>query len=109
MVRKETLISALAGLRFEIGRNNVEHAVKERLDPQCCKRFFRMRNIAIRKNVLPAGQLGACESSDLSRGAIGAGSGYLIDRAVGGDGMVGAAVGATAGVVCDDVTPQYCN
>lgn len=51
----------------------------------------------------------ACESSDLSRAGIGAGTGYLVDRAVGGDGMVGAAVGATAGVVCDDVTPQVCN
>jgi hypothetical protein len=51
----------------------------------------------------------ACETSDLGRAGIGAGSGYLIDRAVGGDGMVGAAVGASAGVVCDDVTPQYCN
>jgi len=51
----------------------------------------------------------ACETSDLGRAGIGAGSGYLIDRAVGGDGMVGAAVGASAGIVCDDVTPQYCN
>jgi hypothetical protein len=51
----------------------------------------------------------ACETSDLGCAGIGAGSGYLIDRAVGGDGMVGAAVGASAGVVCDDVTPQYCN
>ncbi|WP_370270331.1 hypothetical protein [Nioella sp.] len=51
----------------------------------------------------------ACETSDLGRAGIEAGSGYHLDRAVGGDGTVGAAVGATAGVVCDDVTPQYCN
>ncbi|MBU2962707.1 complement resistance protein TraT [Citreicella sp. C3M06] len=52
--------------------------------------------------------LAACESSDLPRAGIGAGAGYLADRALGGDGMVGAAVGATAGVVCDDVTPGVC-
>ena len=51
----------------------------------------------------------ACETSDLCRAGMGAGTGYLVDRATGGDGTVGAAVGATAGIVCDDVTPQYCN
>ncbi|GGG63573.1 hypothetical protein GCM10011415_07510 [Salipiger pallidus] len=51
----------------------------------------------------------ACETSDLPRAGMGAGAGYLVDRATGGDGTVGAAVGATAGIVCDDVTPQYCN
>ncbi|APX21500.1 MAG: hypothetical protein CML50_23230 [Rhodobacteraceae bacterium] len=51
----------------------------------------------------------ACETSDLGRAGMGAGTGYLVDRATGGDGTVGAAVGATAGIVCDDVTPQYCN
>ncbi|MHA6345879.1 hypothetical protein [Roseivivax sp. CAU 1761] len=53
--------------------------------------------------------LAACESSDLPRAGMGAGAGYLVDRATGGDGTIGAAVGATAGVVCDDVTPRYCN
>ena len=51
----------------------------------------------------------ACETSDLGRAGMGAGTGYLVDRATGGDGTVGAAVGATAGIVCYDVTPQYCN
>ena len=51
----------------------------------------------------------ACETSDLGRAGMGAGTGYLVDRATGGDGTVGAAMGATAGIVCDDVTPQYCN
>lgn len=51
----------------------------------------------------------ACETSDIGRAGLGAGGGYLVDRALGGDGMVGAAVGAAAGTVCDDVTPQYCN
>ena len=51
----------------------------------------------------------ACETSDLGRAGMGAGTGYLVDRATGGDGTVGAAVGVTAGIVCDDVTPQYCN
>lgn len=53
--------------------------------------------------------LAACESSDLPRAATGAGAGYLVDRATGGDGSVGAAVGAAGGVVCDDVAPRYCN
>ncbi|WP_226626924.1 complement resistance protein TraT [Alloyangia pacifica] len=68
-----------------------------------------MQNVVRILAVLGVFGVAACENSDLSRAGIGAGSGYLIDRAVGGDGMVGAAVGATAGVVCDDVTPQYCN
>ena len=68
-----------------------------------------MQNVIRILAVLGVFGVAACENSDLQRGAIGAGSGYLVDRAVGGDGMVGAAVGATAGVVCDDVTPQYCN
>ncbi|SDG58681.1 hypothetical protein [Alloyangia pacifica] len=67
-----------------------------------------MQNVFRILAVLGVFGVAACETSDLGRAGIGAGSGYLIDRAVGGDGMVGAAVGATAGVVCDDVTPQYC-
>jgi hypothetical protein len=79
-------------------------------DQNGTKGVSNMAKTAIRvAAILGLFTVAACESSDLSRGAIGAGSGYLIDRAVGGDGMVGAAVGATAGVVCDDVTPQYCN
>ena len=35
----------------------------------------------------------ACETSDLGRAGMGAGTGYLVDRATGGDGTVGAAVG----------------
>ena len=57
--------------------------------------------------VMGAG-LAACESSDLPRAATGAGAGYLVDRATGGDGTVGAAVGAVGGTVCDDVTPGIC-
>ncbi|EPX85165.1 hypothetical protein [Salipiger mucosus] len=59
--------------------------------------------------VLGLAAVAACESSDLPRAGLGAGAGYLVDRASGGDGTVGAAVGATAGTVCDDVTPQFCN
>ena len=52
--------------------------------------------------------LAACESSDLPRAGLGAGAGYLVDRAAGGDGVTGAAIGAVGGTVCDDVAPRYC-
>lgn len=58
---------------------------------------------------LAGASLAACESSDLPRAGMGAGAGYLVDRATGGDGTVGAAVGAAGGIVCDDVAPRYCN
>ncbi len=59
--------------------------------------------------ILGFATLAACESSDLPRAGLGAGAGYLADRAVGGDGTTGAALGAIGGTVCDDVTPRYCN
>ncbi len=67
------------------------------------------KNIIRVAAVLGLFTVAACETSDLGRAGLGAGGGYLADRALGGDGMVGAAVGAAAGTVCDDVTPQYCN
>ncbi|ETW13119.1 hypothetical protein ATO8_07906 [Roseivivax marinus] len=70
--------------------------------------MLKFVKLAAVTGIMGAG-LAACESSDLPRAATGAGAGYLIDRATGGDGTVGAAVGAAGGVVCDDVTPQYCN
>ena len=52
--------------------------------------------------------LAACEGTDFERGALGAGGGALAAEALGKDPVVGAVVGGTAGVVCDDVTPQLC-
>ncbi|ETX29519.1 hypothetical protein [Roseivivax isoporae] len=68
-----------------------------------------MRKFALVAAVLSLGGVAACESSDLPRAGVGAGAGYLIDRAAGGDGVTGAAIGAAGGVVCDDVTPGLCN
>ncbi|MCC1492540.1 hypothetical protein [Cognatishimia sp. F0-27] len=53
--------------------------------------------------------LAACSGTDLERGIIGAAGGAFIADRTGGDPVVGAAIGGTAGVVCDDVTPQVCN
>ncbi|SFE01147.1 hypothetical protein [Roseivivax sediminis] len=54
------------------------------------------------------GSLAACESSDVPRAALGGVGGYAADRALGGDGTIGAAAGIAAGTVCDDVTPGVC-
>lgn len=59
--------------------------------------------------LLAFGALAACSGSDLERGALGGVGGYAIDRATGGDGTIGAAVGIVAGVTCDDLTPGVCN
>ncbi|WP_058246527.1 hypothetical protein [Tropicibacter naphthalenivorans] len=52
--------------------------------------------------------LAACEGTDLERGALGAGIGAAGAAATGGNVAAGAAIGGAAGVVCDDVTPQFC-
>ena len=48
--------------------------------------------------------LSACGDNDLERGATGAGIGALGAIALDADPLTGAAVGATAGVLCDDLT-----
>jgi hypothetical protein len=53
--------------------------------------------------------LGACGNTDLERGATGAAIGAVGAAALGGDPLVGGAVGAGAGVLCDDLTPQLCS
>lgn len=52
--------------------------------------------------------LGACGTTDLERGVTGAAIGAVGAKALGGDALVGGAVGAGAGVLCDDVVPQFC-
>ncbi len=53
--------------------------------------------------------LAACGDTDLERGASGAAIGAVGTAVVGGDPIVGAAVGGAAGVLCDDLTPELCN
>ena len=50
----------------------------------------------------------ACSGTDLERGVMGAGIGAATAAATGRNVAAGAAIGGTAGVVCDDVTPQLC-
>ncbi len=52
--------------------------------------------------------LGACGETDLERGVTGAAIGAVGASALGGNPVVGGAVGAGVGVLCDDLTPQYC-
>lgn len=52
--------------------------------------------------------LAACGDTDLERGVSGAAIGGVATAAVDGDVLLGALVGGGAGVLCDDVTPQYC-
>lgn len=59
-----------------------------------------MKIIAI---LASAGTLAACEGmTDLERGAVGAGAGALAAEAVDVNPVTGAAIGAGAGVFCDD-------
>lgn len=48
--------------------------------------------------------LAACGDSDLERGVSGAAIGAVGAKALDGDVVTGAAVGAAAGVLCDDLT-----
>jgi hypothetical protein len=52
--------------------------------------------------------VGACGDTDLERGATGAAIGAIGAKALGGDALVGGALGAGVGVLCDDAAPQYC-
>ena len=53
--------------------------------------------------------LGAWGDTDLERGVSGAAIGALAAEATGNDPVVGAAIGGTAGVLCDDVNIAGCN
>jgi osmotically inducible lipoprotein OsmB len=52
--------------------------------------------------------LGACGSTDLERGVTGAAIGAVGASVLGGDPLVGGAVGGAAGVLCDDIAPATC-
>ena len=58
--------------------------------------------------IAAASILAACEGTDIERGAIGAAGGALAAKVTNNDVATGALIGGAAGVVCDDVTPQYC-
>ncbi|OUD09208.1 hypothetical protein BVC71_10935 [Marivivens niveibacter] len=52
--------------------------------------------------------LSACLDTDLERGFAGAAAGALTADILGADPIVGAALGGTAGVVCDDMRVSAC-
>lgn len=52
--------------------------------------------------------LAGCGSTDLERGATGAAFGAIGATVLGGNAVTGAALGAGAGVLCDDLTPTIC-
>lgn len=52
--------------------------------------------------------LSACGYSDLSRGGTGAAAGAVLAAATDNNPVTGALVGAAAGALCDDVTPELC-
>ncbi|MFW2544595.1 hypothetical protein ACN2XU_18320 [Primorskyibacter sp. 2E107] len=67
-----------------------------------------MRTKAFTLALVACAGLAACEGTDLERGVIGAGTGAATAAATGNNVAAGAAIGGTAGVVCDDVTPALC-
>ncbi|MBV7393852.1 hypothetical protein [Mameliella sediminis] len=67
-----------------------------------------MRILTISAALVATLGLAACEGTDLERGVLGAGVGAAGAAATGGNVAAGAAIGGAAGVVCDDVAPQFC-
>jgi osmotically inducible lipoprotein OsmB len=53
--------------------------------------------------------LTACLNDDVSCGIAGAAGGAVLADALGGDALVGAAVGGAAGALANDVNPNVCN
>ena len=68
-----------------------------------------MQKITAFTVVVMALGLSACGDSDLERGASGAAIGAVGAELTGGNAIVGATLGASAGVLCDDLTPELCN
>lgn len=52
--------------------------------------------------------LAACGDSDLERGLSGAAIGGVGAEITGGSAFTGALIGGAAGVLCDDLTPEFC-
>ncbi len=63
----------------------------------------RLRIATALAGLITFGLLGACEGTDLQRGAIGAAGGAGVAELAGADPVAGAVVGGAAGVACDDV------
>ena len=68
-----------------------------------------MDRLLIAALVAAAFGLSGCGDTDLERGATGAAIGAVAASATSNSPIVGAAVGAGAGVLCDNVTPQLCH
>jgi hypothetical protein len=58
--------------------------------------------------ILAVTALAGCGNTDLERGVTGGAIGAVGAAALGGNALVGGAVGASAGVLCDDLTPRLC-
>ena len=58
--------------------------------------------------LLASAALAACGTTDLERGVTGAAIGAVVADVTGNSPVVGAAVGGSVGVICDDVTPDLC-
>jgi hypothetical protein len=58
--------------------------------------------------LLAASALAGCGNTDLERGVTGGAIGAVGAAALGGNALVGGAIGASAGVLCDDLTPRLC-
>ena len=65
-------------------------------------RFFTAAVLAVTLAVA------GCGDTDLERGVTGAAIGAVGAQATGNDPLVGGAIGAGIGVICDDVTPDLC-
>lgn len=68
-----------------------------------------MRTIRLLLAVVVAGSLSACLDTDLERGLVGATGGAVAAEAMGGSVTRGVLIGATAGVLCDDLNVPGCN
>ncbi|KPP85021.1 MAG: hypothetical protein HLUCCA08_11630 [Rhodobacteraceae bacterium HLUCCA08] len=67
-----------------------------------------MRIIRLSLALVAAVTLSACLDTDLERGLVGATGGALAADAMGGSVSRGVLIGATAGVLCDDLNVPGC-
>ena len=67
-----------------------------------------MRTFRLLFACVVAGSLSACLDTDLERGLVGATGGAFAADAMGGDVTRGMLIGATAGVLCDDLNVPGC-
>jgi osmotically inducible lipoprotein OsmB len=62
----------------------------------------QMRKLTVLLMMLSATSLSACLDTDLGRAGAGAAAGAVTADVLGGDPLVGAAIGGAAGALCDD-------